>query len=92
VQIQDRSSWSSRRQAISNFFGRCGVSHRRTKTVRLNAKAYLGIVAATNFKQRVRKLIEYYYADMLQYAVAGTPNRLEYDLGFFVKNGTVLQT
>jgi len=58
-----------------------------TKTVRLNAKAYLGIVAATNFKQRVRKLIEYYYADLLQYAVAGTPNRLEYDLGFFVKNG-----
>jgi NAD+ synthase len=30
-----------------------------TKTVRLNAKAYLGIVAATNFKQRARKMIEY---------------------------------
>lgn len=58
-----------------------------TKKVRLNAKAYLGIVAATNFKQRTRKMIEYYYADLLQYAVAGTPNRLEYDQGFFVKNG-----
>jgi NAD+ synthase len=59
----------------------------RMKKVRLSAKAYLGIVAATNFKQRTRKMIEYYYADLLQYAVAGTPNRLEYDQGFFVKNG-----
>jgi NAD+ synthase len=58
-----------------------------TKKVRLSPTAYLGIVAATNFKQRTRKMIEYYYADLFQYAVAGTPNRLEYDQGFFVKNG-----
>lgn len=58
-----------------------------TKKVRLTPEAYLGIVAATNFKQRVRKMMEYYYADVLQYAVAGTPNLLEYDQGFFVKNG-----
>src|SRR5688572_1282304 len=58
-----------------------------TKKVRLSPQAYLGIVAATNFKQRVRKMMEYYYADLLNYAVAGTPNRLEYELGFFVKNG-----
>lgn len=58
-----------------------------TKKVRLTPDAYLGIVAATNFKQRARKMIEYYYADLLQYAVAGTPNLLEYDQGFFVKNG-----
>src|SRR5690349_25136192 len=32
-------------------------------------------------------MMEYYYADLMQYAVAGTPNRLEYDQGFFVKNG-----
>ena len=57
------------------------------KKVRLTPEAYLGIVAATNFKQRARKMVEYYYADLLQYAVAGTPNRLEYDQGFFVKNG-----
>ena len=50
-------------------------------------EAYLGVVAATNFKQRVRKMMEYYYADLFQYAVAGTPNRLEFDQGFFVKNG-----
>jgi NAD+ synthase len=54
---------------------------------RLPLKAYLEIVAATNFKQRIRKMLEYYHADRLNYAVAGTPNRLEYDQGFFVKNG-----
>jgi NAD+ synthase len=54
---------------------------------RLNSDAYLAIVAATNFKQRVRKMIEYYYADRYNYAVIGTPNLLEYDQGFFVKNG-----
>ena len=48
---------------------------------------YLGVVAATNMKQRTRKQLEYYHADRLNYAVAGTPNRLEYDQGFFVKNG-----
>lgn len=58
-----------------------------TKKVRLTPEAYRGIVAATNFKQRTRKMMEYYYADLLQYAVAGTPNLLEYDQGFFVKNG-----
>jgi NAD+ synthase len=54
---------------------------------RLTLEAYLGIVAATNFKQRTRKMFEYYHADRLNYAVAGTPNRLEYDQGFFVKLG-----
>jgi NAD+ synthase len=54
---------------------------------RLSLDSYLGIVAATNFKQRTRKMMEYYYADRFHYAVAGTPNRLEYDQGFFVKNG-----
>jgi NAD+ synthase len=56
-------------------------------THRLTPESYLGIVAATNFKQRVRKMLEYYHADRLNYAVAGTPNRLEYDQGFFVKLG-----
>jgi NAD+ synthase len=59
---------------------------KRTKT-RLTLDSYLGVVAATSFKQRTRKMMEYYYADLLNYAVAGTPNRLEYDQGFFVKNG-----
>jgi NAD+ synthase len=55
--------------------------------LRMPLDAYLGIVAATNMKQRTRKQIEYYHADRLNYAVIGTPNRLEYDQGFFVKNG-----
>jgi NAD+ synthase len=54
---------------------------------RLDLREYLQIVAATNYKQRVRKSIEYFHADRLNYAVVGTPNRLEYDQGFFVKNG-----
>jgi NAD+ synthase len=55
--------------------------------IRLDLASYLGIVAATNMKQRARKFLEYYHADRLNYVVAGTPNRLEYDQGFFVKNG-----
>lgn len=54
---------------------------------RLPHDAYLAIIAAANMKQRARKQMEYYHADRLNYAVAGTPNRLEYDQGFFVKNG-----
>jgi NAD+ synthase len=55
--------------------------------MRLPHDAYLEILAANSFKQRVRKALEYYYADKLHFVVAGTPNRLEYDQGFFVKNG-----
>jgi NAD+ synthase len=58
-----------------------------TVEARLPARQYLEIVAATNFKQRTRKMLEYFHADRLNYAVAGTPNRLEYDQGFFVKLG-----
>lgn len=60
-----------------------GTSHE----TRLKLPDYLQIVAATSFKQRLRKTIEYFHADRLNYAVLGTPNRLEYDQGFFVKNG-----
>jgi NAD+ synthase len=60
-----------------------GQMHER----RLGLAEYLQIVAATNFKQRIRKTLEYFHADRLNYAVTGTPNRLEYDQGFFVKNG-----
>jgi NAD+ synthase len=49
--------------------------------------AFLQMVAATNFKQRTRMTLAYYHADRLAYAVAGTPNLLEYDQGFFVKQG-----
>jgi NAD+ synthase len=57
------------------------------REARMPLRDYLQVVAATNFKQRVRKMVEYYHGDRLNYAVIGTPNRLEYDQGFFVKNG-----
>ena len=58
-----------------------------TRKVRMPLDVYQAVIAATNMKQRTRKQLEYYHADRLNYAVAGTPNRLEYDQGFFVKNG-----
>jgi NAD+ synthase len=57
------------------------------RSSRMSPAAYRQLVAATNFKQRQRKMMEYYHADRLGYVVAGTPNRLEYDQGFFVKQG-----
>jgi len=57
------------------------------RSARMALDVYLQLIAATNFKQRARKMMEYYHADRLHYAVAGTPNRLEYDQGFFVKQG-----
>jgi NAD+ synthase len=57
------------------------------RSSRMPPDAYLLLVAATNFKQRARKMVEYFHADRRAYAVAGTPNRLEYDQGFFVKQG-----
>jgi NAD+ synthase len=57
------------------------------REARLTSTAYREVVAATNFKQRTRKMLEYHHADRLDYAVVGTPNRLEYDQGFFVKQG-----
>jgi NAD+ synthase len=54
---------------------------------RMPADVYLRIVAATNLKQRVRKVTEYTVADELNYAVLGTPNLLEDALGFFVRGG-----
>jgi NAD+ synthase len=59
----------------------------QTHTKRMEYHQYLQVVAATNYKQRVRKSIEYFHADRMNYAVIGTPNLLEYDQGFFVKNG-----
>ena len=71
-----------------NFFNLVVQAPDGTTIVRrLSHAAHLQIVAATNYKQRIRKTIEYFHADRLNYAVVGTPNRLEYDQGFFVKNG-----
>ena len=54
---------------------------------RMSPAAHLQMVAATNLKQRTRMMMAYYHADRLNFAVAGTPNYVEYDQGFFVKQG-----
>lgn len=59
----------------------------RQQKQRMPLDVYLQVVAATNMKQRTRKLLEYYHAERLNYAVIGTPNRLEFELGFFVRGG-----
>lgn len=57
------------------------------KTQRLTASDYLQIEAASNFKQRTRMSMIYYYAERQNYAVIGTANRDELEQGFFVKYG-----
>jgi NAD+ synthase len=54
---------------------------------RLPLREYYQIVASSNFKQRTRTNMEYYHAELHNYAVIGTPNKNEHDLGFFVKGG-----
>lgn len=54
---------------------------------RLPPREYYQIVAASNFKQRTRMAMLYYHAESRNYAVVGTPNKNEHDLGFFVKHG-----
>ena len=49
--------------------------HGEEQELRMPPEVYLGIVATTNMKQRTRKQIEYFHADRLQYAVAGTPKK-----------------
>jgi NAD+ synthase len=87
-------SWKSKIVIAGGLSG--GINHFKLvvaapdgmqREARLPVREYLQIVAATNFKQRVRKTMDYFHADRLNYAVVGTPNRLEYDQGFFVKVG-----
>lgn len=60
-----------------------GIEERR----RLSASVHSRVVAATNMKQRTRKMVEYFHAESRNFAVLGTPNRLEHELGFFVRGG-----
>jgi len=48
---------------------------------------FLQIVAASNFKQRTRMSFLYYHAERHHFAVVGTANKNEHDMGFFVKYG-----
>jgi len=58
-----------------------------SKTRRLGKEDYLGIVAATTVKQRLRMVLLYFFAEHENYAVMGTTNKTEADLGFFVRYG-----
>ena len=79
---------AARRRPLPPLLGRRRVAGRGAHARPASrSSAYREVVAATNFKQRTRKMLEYHHADRLDYAVVGTPNRLEYDQGFFVKNG-----
>jgi NAD+ synthase len=51
------------------------------------AREFLEIVAASNFKQRTRMAMLYYHAESRNYAVIGTTNKNEHDQGFLVKYG-----
>ncbi len=53
----------------------------------LHTREFLQIVASSNFKQRSRMSMLYYFAESLHYAVIGTPNKHETEQGFFVKFG-----
>ena len=57
------------------------------QSFRIPISEYLQIVAASNFKQRSRMSMLYYYADARNYAVIGTGNKNEHEQGFFVKYG-----
>lgn len=59
----------------------------QTVTRRLSWRDFSQIVAASNFKQRLRMMVLYYHAELRNYAVIGTANKNEHALGFFVKYG-----
>ncbi|MDH4066139.1 MAG: NAD(+) synthase, partial [Acidobacteriota bacterium] len=68
--------WKFKLVVSDAMSGRVGVTRvvvedgeGRVTETRLPAAAYLKLVAATNFKQRVRKTLEYYHADRLNYLV-----------------------
>ncbi|RXA19385.1 NAD(+) synthase [Methanosarcina sp. MSH10X1] len=54
---------------------------------RLRANDYLELIGLQNVKQRSRMIVQYMYAEKLNYAVCGTTNKTELALGQFVKYG-----
>lgn len=77
-----------RNQKLPSMFNATVLfSNGEVKSKLLSIKAYLQIVAASNFKQRSRMAMLYYHAEANHFAVVGTPNKHEVKQGFFVKNG-----
>lgn len=54
---------------------------------RLKANDYLELIGLQGVKQRSRMLVQYMYAETMNYAVCGTTNKTEMVLGQFVKYG-----
>ncbi len=56
-------------------------------TKRLSSIQFFHLLSLQNVKQRTRMIVEYMYAEKMNYAVCGTTNKTEMQLGFFVKYG-----
>jgi NAD+ synthase len=56
-------------------------------TKRLSATQFFYVLSLQNVKQRTRMIVEYMYAEKMNYAVCGTTNKTELLTGFFVKYG-----
>jgi NAD+ synthase len=75
------------RDRINYFSLKIISSKGEEKSFRLSKDQLLGIVAATDMKQRTRMTQLYYYAEKNNYLVVGTTNYSEYAQGFYVKFG-----
>jgi NAD+ synthase len=90
------SSYKTKITIASNILERDGLNYFKltiespdgeSKSKRMPRREYLDIVAASNMKQRLRMTMLYYHAERRNWAVVGTANKNEHDLGFFVKHG-----
>jgi len=70
-----------------NFFTLVIEKDGEKKSKRMPPPAYLQVVAASNYKQRLRMATLYYQAEKRNWAVVGTGNKDEHEQGFFVKYG-----
>lgn len=70
-----------------NFFTLTIQRDGEVKSKRMPPAAYLQVVAASNYKQRLRMATLYYQAEKRNWIVAGTGNKDEHEQGFFVKYG-----
>ena len=76
-----------KKNILNTFQGTVTFPDGKEESLRLPLKEYMQIVAASNMKQRLRMTMLYYHAEARNYAVAGTGNKNEHELGFFVKYG-----
>lgn len=78
--ILEKDTFSVFKLTIENDAG-------ESQTKRMPPGVYLQVVAASNYKQRLRMTTLFYHAERLNWAVVGTGNKDEHMQGFFVKFG-----